>query len=379
MGRFVIALLVTGCGRIAFDPLDDVPLGDFALTSHGTHTCALFETGELYCWGSNMFGQLGEGAGAFEPLPRRIPNVPAFDQIALAEYSTFARSRDGQLWAWGGNADAMLGIGTETDIEPPHAIAIADVEQVAASQYFTCARHGDGTVSCWGDNACGHLGDGTFTNQLVPQRVPNLSGVTSIGVHDIMACALTMTGELYCWGAQLEGACPAPLPTPTLMPLPPIGEVEGGCHITLCAVGLDGAVWCRGENDQGQLGNGTMIESDVFVPVDFGASPPQIIDIAVGSYHVCARTVDHRVWCWGDNLYGSLGIADPATRRSMVPLQVPFFDGSIAIDDFDAGCGQICVRSGRDVFCWGLNGRGQLGDGTLDNQFAPVRIDLNPQ
>ena len=376
MGWRVIALLaLVGCGRIAFDPLDDA----IEISVHGAHGCALAADGRLWCWGSNHFGQVGEGAPAgpatFTAAPVRVPNVPPFERVDTGEFNTFAVTEAGELWAWGANNNGQLGIGLVTGVEPAPRPVATNVESVAVSQIFTCAKHRDGTASCWGYNACGELGNGASVDHYTPQVVPGLSGITQLGVHDTFACAIDGAGALTCWGAVFA-VCGEPVP-PARVTLPKVVQVEGGCHLHLCALEEVGRVWCVGENQSGQLGTGTTAAPGMFEQVMFDPSAPRMIEIAVGTFHTCARSADHRVWCWGDNVPGTLGIGDASVMSRSRPQQLPFFDGSIAIDDLEAGCGVSCARSGRDLYCWGDNRLGQQGDGALELRFEPVKISLD--
>jgi alpha-tubulin suppressor-like RCC1 family protein len=360
-----------GC-RSNFDELEIV-----ALSAHGSHSCVVTAGGELWCWGSGLEGQLGVAGIDTQPRPARVRDVPLLTSIDTGEYTSFARSDHGELWAWGANDWAQLGIGvTSPSVPTPRALPVLDVSDVAAAQYSTCALRTDGTVSCWGDNRCGQLGDGTRTMQAAPILVPGLTGIRSLGVDDFGMCVVDAAGALLCWGSPSD-SCTGAVLTPTAVPsVPAMTSVEGGCHHTRCAIDVGGGVWCVGEGLKGQLGNGSTMSSSTFVPV--AGLGPAIVEVAVGGYHTCGRTADHHVWCWGDNQFGALGLGSPTPAVAATPLLVSFFDGSIPLEDLEAGCGHTCARGGSDIYCWGMNSHGELGDSSHLDRFAPVRVTIAP-
>ena len=378
--RALVVVSVAGCGRLNFDPIDGVGLREVvSFSAHGTHSCAIDNVGDLWCWGSGEYGELGGEMITMKPLPRRVPDVPPIARVDLGENVTFAIDRSNRLWAWGHNDLGQLGIGTRSPAEPqPHLIDVAQPQQTAASQYFTCTRTRTGTTSCWGVNDCGELGDGTTTSRELPgPSVMSLAGTRALAVHDIFACAIDDAEQLRCWGSPLDYSYIPSWSTATLVTgLPRIVQLEGGCHLTMCAVDEAGAVWCIGQNTFGQLGNGTTTGSAVFTQVLDVGPTRGAMEIAVGAYHACARTADDHVYCWGNNASGELGTGEPGLMMTATPRELPFFDGSIPIDDLEAGCNHTCVRSGADLYCWGSNAVGSIGDGALENRYAPVRVRM---
>ena len=178
---------------------------DMALTS--SHVCVRDAAGAAKCWGSNTYGQLGDGTTTDAPTPIAAP-VTGVSWIGTASFSGLDGSMGGQSCAivggevkcWGDNAFGQLGDGTTTDSTVPVTVAgISDAVQVVMGRWHVCARHATGRVSCWGRNLDGEVGNNTQTVRSSPFDV-GLTGVLEIGAGGYHTCAINATKELYCWG-----------------------------------------------------------------------------------------------------------------------------------------------------------------------------------
>ncbi|MFT3693183.1 MAG: hypothetical protein QM831_08580 [Kofleriaceae bacterium] len=139
---------------------------------------------------------------------------------------------------------------------------------------------------------------------------------------------------------------------------------SGDQHV--CAVRSDGAVWCWGRNESGELGDNTTDDSSTPVQVML-ASPATAV--VAGDAFTCAITSDTAVWCWGDNSYGQLG--DGTTTSGKQPVMVKNLTG---VTQIIAGSAHTCAIANGGVSCWGANGYGQLGDGTNNDSKFPVAV-----
>jgi len=226
------------------------------------------------------------------------------------------------LWATGGAvATAPREEGAKGQEE---AVAPEAYTAIAAGVWHTCVLTTSGGVKCWGDNGSGQLGDGTTTSRTTPVDVGGLtSGVVAIAAGGWHTCALTVGGGVKCWGA----------------------------------------------NGDGQLGDGTTMWRAT--PVDVSGLGSGVVAIAAGDWHTCALTMGGGVKCWGWNYYGQLG--DGTTTNRNMPVDVSGLgSGVVAIA---AGNDHTCaLTTGGGVKCWGLNGSGQLGDGTTTNRNMPVDV-----
>ncbi|HEY3356108.1 MAG TPA: hypothetical protein VGQ83_22840 [Polyangia bacterium] len=181
------------------------------------HTCARLGDGTVACWGSNYYGQLGDGSAGTRSTPGLVPGLAAVVQLAAGALHTCALLADGTARCWGLNTLGGLGDGTTTERDAPTPVSgLTGAAQLAAGAYHTCARLADGTARCWGSNIDGILGatssshciDGTGTSQpcaLTPLTVTGLAGALHVTTGYYHTCALLAAGEVDCWGSTNEG------------------------------------------------------------------------------------------------------------------------------------------------------------------------------
>src|SRR5437867_4270855 len=217
------------------------------------------------------------------------------------------------------------------------ATGVSPAAAVDAVSFHTCARLQDGTVRCWGLNDSGQLGDGTTTNASTPVAVPGVGGAAAVSGGGFHTCARFPDGTLECWGRNDSGQLGDPATTSFNSVTPvrvtgitsAIAVAAGGFHT--CALLADGTVRCWGENDFGQLGNGTS-DPTPGTPTTVNSTPVTVsgittaVAISAGGWHTCALLRGGTVQCWGENTYGQLGdgatIAPPAPGRSPTPVTV---------------------------------------------------------
>jgi alpha-tubulin suppressor-like RCC1 family protein len=360
------------------------------LAAGGQETCSVTSTNALWCWGSNVNGQLGTATpaavtipGATEAItgsfvPAQITSAgTAVTSVAVGDFHACALSKGtgggSEVQCWGDNAYGQLGGGAATMSQTPVTVqGLTNVTAIAAGGYHTCALAG-GSVMCWGNNADGQLGDGTTSNQSSPVAVQGLSGATAIVAGGAHTCALTSGGGVVCWGLNNYGQLGTGSTVNSSTPVNVSGLATGVKAIATgnshtCALGDSGSVMCWGWNEYGQLGNNSTNAS--YVPVSVtGLSPATAI--ATGGDHTCAIVTGGAVWCWGNDQAGQLG--DGQCIDSNVPVSVMAVSGSaIAIA---AGIEHSCAMlTGGLLQCWGWNVTGQLGDGTGQDQQTAVKV-----
>jgi alpha-tubulin suppressor-like RCC1 family protein len=332
-----------------------------AISAGGSHTCAVARGGLIECWGSNSAGQVGGETRKDRSFPVAVTGLRRATAIAAGGSFTCARTSVGELDCWG-------------DGQAPHTVA-SGVAAVAAGAAHACALTSAGGVECWGDNRFGQLGDGTRTGRTGPVGVSGLSGgVTAVTAGVGHTCALTSSGAVKCWGENDYGQLGDGSNTDRSLPVPVSGLtsgvaviVAGGRHT--CAVTRRGAVRCWGRNLAGQLGDGTT--KTRIRPTALTALAHGVAMLAAGRNHTCALMRAGRVLCWGDNGYGQLGDGKRADRR--LPARVAKLShGVVAIA---VGASHTCaLMRGGHVFCAGQNGHGQLGDGTKKGRRTSVAV-----
>ena len=241
------------------------------------------------------------------------------------------------------------------------------IAEVAAGDAFTCARKGDGSLWCWGLNADGQLGVGDAVDRWSPSEVSALgNGVAAIAAGASHACALLGDGSVRCWGNNDAGQLGDGTRSAHSVPAP-VGGVEDALQIVVgnqhsCARRASGTVVCWGSSRAGQLGNG-VAGANAFsaTPVEVGGLPGAD-ELAARGDHTCARSGE-QVRCWGDDSSGQLGDGESgAGAYQPSPILVANLGGGAA--GLTVGGAHSCARlSDGSVRCWGNNSSGQLGLG----------------
>lgn len=362
-------------------PVDVVGLssGVVAIATGLSHACALTDTGQVKCWGSNGSGQFGNDSEVDSPTP--VPATSLSERataIAAGPGYTCARTESGAVKCWGGNSYGQLGDGTTTSRRTATDVVGmgSGVEVLAAGEQHVCARLQTGELKCWGSGEFGQLGNGIPAQRLAPADVVGLKqDVVAIGTADHHSCAVTATGDAMCWGDNLKGE----LGDGTMVPHAVPAGVELATDVRAiatgyghsCAVTLSDGALCWGSNIVGQLGDESIFFASA-TPVPVPGMQANVAALALGNMHTCALTFDGGVHCWGSNLYGQLGNGDTA-YYSPAPVQVTgLASGAVAIATGDSHACAVVETGG--VKCWGRNIYGTLGDGTTEDRSVPVDV-----
>lgn len=357
------------------------PSGSGSAVAAFEHSCVVDETG-LFCWGRNSDGQLGLGpdlsAGG---LPRRVDDAEQYVEVCAAERHTCGLRKDGSLACWGGNAKGQLGLGDfEPRVVPASVEALPQAQSVACGGSVTCAVAAEGALYCWGDNAEGELGQGdnaaVGSQSPLPVRVALTQPVRQASVGQGHVCAVAQSGELHCWGRNSNwqlGAVPfeGQVRTPTLVTgAGQYQHVAAGQQHT-CAVRVDGRLFCWGFDLDGRLGLGAE-RSDVAEPSPVGAAS-DYLEVYANWFHTCALRGQGRLECWGRNAEGQLGVGDwsPRTEPTSVGL------GGTAWTAVALGRFHTCGLRGGAVYCWGENNADQqLGLGDRERRSLPAWVPV---
>ena len=357
------------------------------VSAGGGHRCALLSTGVAECWGANESGQLGDGNRQSSETPVEVHGIANLTDIAAGEKDSCAVPAAGPLECWGGNDYGQLGDGQSREGRdtPGEVWDISGAAQVAAGSEQTCAVLTSSHVECWGRNEQGQLGNGSTLGADIPVEVQGLTGATEVATGSVDSCAVLLSGHVDCWGESETGQLGGGSTTKSTTPVEVQGitnaiQVANGSFHS-CAVLSTGHVECWGEGVFGQLGDGTSAGSGSPVEVHGITNATQV---AAGGYDTCAVLSTHHVDCWGEGNFGQLGdgtSSGPETctltsargKRgeverieyscSMIPVEV---GGVTDATQVAVGHSHACaLLSGGRVTCWGRNGSGQLGDGTL--------------
>jgi alpha-tubulin suppressor-like RCC1 family protein len=289
--------------------------GVTAIAAGGGHTCAISTGGGVWCWGRNVHGQLGDGTWVGRLTPVAVSGLTGgVKGISAGGWAhTCALTAGGGVQCWGSDYFGQLGDGAADERNTPADVSgLTDgVMAISAGVGHTCALTTQGGVKCWGYNGSGQLGDGTTYGRSTPVDVNGLAGVTAISAGHGHTCALTASGGVKCWGNNFEGELGNGSTTDSLTPVPVNGlaggvtAVSAGTYHT-CALLAGGGVKCWGWNRDGQLGDGTT--TDRLTPTNVSGLAGRVRAIEVGSMHTCALIVGGAVKCWGFNDHGQLGV-----------------------------------------------------------------------
>ncbi|MGA8539971.1 MAG: hypothetical protein WB566_10755 [Terriglobales bacterium] len=342
-----------------------------------SHTCALLANGTVECWGSNSFGELGNGSTTNSDVPVAVSGLSGVTAIAVGgDHHTCAVLAGGTVECWGYNGEGQLGNNSTTSSLVPVAVSnLSGVTAITAGADHSCALLANGTVECWGNNGDGQLGNGSTTESNVPVAVSNLGGATAIAAGGDHTCALLSNGTVECWGFNSAGQLGNGSNTESNVPVA-VSNLSGATAIAAggshsCALLANGTAECWGYGAFGQLGNGNTSDLPVAVSNLSGAA-----GIAAGGYHTCALLANGTVQCWGVNDVGELGNDNLAVTQSSTPLTVI---GNVVpgagVKHLASGDSHTCALiSDGTVQCWGYNGAGQLGNGSLNSSSTPVAV-----
>ena len=300
----------------------------------------------------------------YESTPFAVPGLTSMMKVVAGEQHTCALRQDGTAYCWGD--PSVLGTANPQLFGPPEpVVGITDAVDIDAFAATTCTSNALGAASCWGNVAyvtCEPL------LMLSPQPTP-VSGflpVTHIAAGNKDVCGLNQ-GNLWCRGRDYCGGLDGG--TPAVSPL--VEALQGVVSSrVLYAVLVDGTVQCSGENQFGQLGDGTQNSRTVFGPV-LGIT--SATGVAVGGYHACAALKDGSARCWGSNENGEVGTGVPLFTNADTPVAVTGVQGVVSMA---AGCDFTCalIFDG-SVMCWGGNDFGQLGRGATSlREVTPAPV-----
>jgi len=328
--------------------------------------------GQVWAWGKNNYGQLGDDTIDNRHTPIRADQLTDITVLAAGRYHTLARAADGTVQAWGYNWVGQLGDGTTTERHRPVQVSgLTGCVALAAGDYHSLAAISDGTVRAWGRNFFGQLGDGTTIDRHLPVPVGSLTGVIALAGGRFHTVALKSDGTVWTWGRNLNGQLGDGTTTDQHRPIR-VGGLEGVVSVAAgyshTAVAKDdGTVWTWGRNNYGQLGDGTMVERHW--PIQVGGLD-DVVSVAAGYYHTLAIQDGGTLSVWGRNIEGQLGDGSTTDRHWPVAMNSPADIVAAA-----AGAVHTLLLTG-DGQAWacGYNGEGQLGDHSSTSRSRPVRV-----
>lgn len=340
-----------------------------ALTSGSNHTCALLDNGKVKCWGANDVGQLGIGSNEPMGAPLQLGISEVIDLRSKYDL-TYAVKSDHSLRAWGTGLSNLV---ATSDIQP--VVEPVDVKSIALGGVHACAIKTDQTLSCWGVNYYGSLGtnEGMSTSPRPPVEVADVSDVVDVAGGYAHTCALS-NGEVTCWGLNDCGQVGLNdsfySGVHFLMPkLTGVTQLALGRSFSMALL-EDGSIAAWGRNLDGELGDGTNLNTRDLVDFVKVEGVTQAVKIGAGIDHACAVLAEGGVTCWGKNDQGQVGI-DRETQLS-TPQTVP---GLASATNVSAGLAHTCaLHEDGTVSCWGTNESFQLGRARMTHSSVPQEV-----
>ncbi len=400
---------------------------DATRTVSGTNrTCAILSN-NVWCWGKNNMGQLGDGTTSDSNIPVKVRSIGDMKygkiiDIFTAQHHSCVLTQLGsnkKVYCWGSNENGQLGNGSSgvgnyssVPVEVGGTLAGKDVTSIGGTGDVSCAIV-SGKIYCWGRNNMGQLGFGNPGNpgfRATPvqinsgghNRLPSNYFATKLatgGSRSQTMCTITTEKRAYCWGLARFGQMGiGPISGNHYSYATRVKDLENVTDISqdgytwasdhayvshTCAI-ASGRVYCWGGAGRGQsgpLGHGAF--GAHFQPVQVNGLPGVPLRIEVGIAHSCALVNDHgnkNVYCWGDNKLGQLGTNSNTPQFSNSPKTVHVGIGGLppteSVVDIAAGANRGCaIMTNKRSYCWGLNENGQIGDGTSgseNNRFSPT-------
>ena len=367
--------------------LATLPAQITAVSVGNTHTAAVGDDGSLWSWGSNEFSQIGDGGFNVREWPVRIGTDTDWESVAAGNGFTLALRTDGSLWAWGNNANGRTGLGMADAIisEPTRVGTWTDWTHVSAGPAHATAVRANGTLWSWGANANARTVRGTVVgNTHAPAQVGSLTVWRSVAAGNEHSVAIRTDGTIWAAGNAANGRLG--IAHPGIGALVNLGQTVGEAGTGLqggtdwesvsagayhsVAIRTDGSLWVWGTNADGRTGLGTTAEQ-TNSPARLGFDDDWA-SVSVGNTHTLAVRENGSLWAWGQNEDGRTGLGTTNGNQT-TPQRIGNDYGWTAVATSAGSNYSMAIRNG-ELWAFGNNDNGQLGDGTRINRTAPVRV-----
>ncbi|WP_058625283.1 RCC1 domain-containing protein [Microbacterium testaceum] len=368
-----------------------------------SHSLALASDGSVWAWGDGADGRLGNGASNVHSTAWPVTVLASWTvgdpgrkitQVAAGATTSLALASDGSVWAWGSGSDGQLGPDVRGDSATPVRVPSTGgnglkITKVAVGGGQCVAIASDGSVWRWGTIAAGWRTDTVPTKVEFPREWDGSgSRATDVSAGSNFAVVVSSRGAVWGWGesrsGQMQGHDSSGYEPQIVAPTGAQAASAGATHVLDLTVARDVWAWggrpSRG-SDPVALGDGSAPgygrgRVDVAAPW-FRASPRVwATQVAAGRVHSMVRGSDGSVWAWGDGANGRLGTGK--TETALTPQAVdPAWSNDVgrSITQVSAGGSHsLALASDGSAWAWGAGGSGQLGDGGVADQAAPVAV-----
>jgi alpha-tubulin suppressor-like RCC1 family protein len=348
--------------------------------SNRTLTITILGANYAYAWGRNDSGQLGNIYSSFNMVPVAVnaDSLGTAAWISAGSNHSLAIDAGGEVFAWGNNGYGQLGTGNTANKSVPTHInksGFENIVMVSAGYQHSLALQSNGTVWTWGNNDYGQLGNNSSNTSLTPVALTSLpDNIIAVSAGNNFSLALTSDGYIWAWGDNQYGQLGTGSTTSSPFPVKVyyndqsdyrgdfIAISAGGYH----SLGLTSSstVWTFGGNQSGQLGDNTLVNKFNPVPVQRseGGTLSDIIAISAGLDFNLALSSSFNVWAWGNNNGGQLG--NNSVTNSSMAVTVKTSSGTLLTNVNTVAAGNthsLVLRSDKSIWAWGSNAYGQLG------------------
>jgi alpha-tubulin suppressor-like RCC1 family protein len=355
------------------------------VSSRADNTVAVTKDGRIWSWGANSDGILGDGTTVAKSSPVLLPKVMGMKRIIKVETGenfTLALDESGCLWGWGSNNYNVLSSTATTRFLAPIKLGFkTPISDFSCGSTHVIATDREGKIWVWGYNNYGQLGLGHTNTVVAPtelSRPTGMSEVIAVEASTYSCYAVDSTGKVWSWGYNSNGrlgdgtitsrSTPVAVSLTTGMPtIRSISSTDG--HVL--ALGNDGTLWSWGYNGFGQLGNGN--SSSSYVPVFVSSGFSLGTKIAAGAYHSLLISQTGQVWSWGRNGNGQLG--NGTITNSYTPVLCSAVTDWNSLIFISAGkYHSLALKSDGSLWSWGYNNYGQLGHGNTSSLMVPTKL-----
>jgi alpha-tubulin suppressor-like RCC1 family protein len=334
---------------------------------------------ELWTWGRNSQGQLGDGTTVDKSSPEQVGILTDWEDVnAGADYgdTTVGVKTDGTLWACGENSFGQLGLGHISPNKYSSPVQVGALEDWSdaggVGAQITAVIKTDGTLWTWGNNYKGPLGLGDQAPRSSPVQVGTDKDWSEVSGGNVYILALKTNGKLYSWGDNFYGTLGLGDQVNRSSPVQVGTDVNwsrvSAGRSSSAAIKTNGKLYSWGDNFNGQLGYGATT-SGHWAPEQVGTDEDWS-EVEMSGTHMTAIKTDGTLWTCGVNYIGQLGLGNTANRSA--PVQV-----GIDVDWSSAAAGYghtAALKTGGTLWAWGDGGHGQLGDGTNADKSSPVQV-----
>lgn len=342
--------------------------------------CAFTESGELYCWGHNVYGEVGDGTTEQRDRPVLVEGGHQFKTVSVGCGFTTALTEDGTMYGWGNNNYGQLGTGdNERRTTPTRIDSNLKFTQVSVGVENTLGLTADGTAYAWGRGIQGRIGNGSKEDQYRPVQVAGGIQFSYLSFGGRMSVGLDMEGRAYSWGSNDSYALGQGNEDPfhnQLVPAKVAGDIR---FVTISAdegrvVGLtkEGKAYGWGQNFYGKLGDGTDTNRNEPVPIAEGLTFKMLVG---GGDQTHGITLEGELYGWGYNgMFESLGTLGVGITHTSTHDPLPVIGNHQFKHIYMGGHSKMGITENGEFYMWGWNGSAQLGLGDTDIRTEPVLL-----